>query len=359
MSNISKIDENLAAKTNVSNDTVFYDVTDAPFSVFGIIYPDGEQGKFLRMPQKIADSVSESVSSLNCHTAGGRIRFRTDSPFVTVKAEMENITRFPHMPMTGACGFDLYCSVNDSQTYVNTFVPPHNMENGYTSTIGMLESERDYTINMPLYNEVCRLYVGIHKDAVLLPCRTQYANRFPIVYYGSSITQGGCASRPGNCYQNIISRKLNCDYINLGFSGSAKAEQAIADYIKNLKMSAFVYDYDHNAPSKEYLERTHSRMFEEIRKLNPILPIIIVSSPMAQLDDCYKSRFDVIKNTYDKAIAHGDKNVYLINGSKMMAEFCGNDGTVDNVHPNDFGFRAMAVKIGGVLQQALNLPNSI
>jgi hypothetical protein len=121
-------------------------------------------------------------------------------------------------------------------------------------------------------------------------------------------------------YTSIISRELDINYINLGFSGNALAEKEISDYIKGLDMSIFVYDYDHNAPTLEHLQNTHERMFKEIRQAHPNLPIIIASRPKYYLTKEEKVRFKVIKQTYDNAIANGDKNVYLLGGkaSKVL-----------------------------------------
>ena len=99
-----------------------------------------------------------------------------------------------------------------------------------------------------------------------------------MVFYGHSITQGACATRPGNAYPSILSRKYGFDFINLGFSGSAKGEDAMAEYIASLDMGAFVYDYDHNAPNAEQLLKTHEKMFKTIRKAHPSMPIVIMST---------------------------------------------------------------------------------
>jgi len=184
------------------------------------------------------------------------------------------------------------------------------------------------------------VFIGIDPEAQLLPPES-YRNSRPMVFYGSSITQGGCASKPGDSYQAIISRALNLDYINLGFSGNARAEKSMADYISSLDMSIFVYDYDHNAPSPEYLKETHERMFLTIREKHPDLPIIMMSRPRYNITPDTAARLAIIKETYERAIARGDKNVYLITGRELMA-ICKNDGSVDGTHPTSFGFYSMA-----------------
>ena len=124
--------------------------------------------------------------------------------------------------------------------------------------------EHTFTINFPLYQGVNSLYIGLKEGSVIKEA-PEYETTAPFVYYGSSITQGGCASRPGSAYQNILSRHLQWDHINLGFSGSCKGEDEMAYYIASLDMSVFVYDYDHNAPTVEHLKNTHEIFFKKIK----------------------------------------------------------------------------------------------
>ena len=210
---------------------------------------------------------------------------------------------------------------------------------------------REITINMPLYSNVNELYIGLSENAAVLPPKP-YAVSKPVVYYGSSVTQGGCASRPGMSYQAIITRELDCDHINLGFAGGAKGEEAIARYIADMDMSLFVFDYDYNSPSLEHLRTTHGRMFNIIRGKNPDLPILILSRPSYKLSAGGEERFKIIKQTYDDAVRGGDKNVYLLKGSKLM-ETAKLDGTVDGCHPTDFGFASMATALIPVIRNIL------
>ena len=179
-----------------------------------------------------------------------------------------------------------------------------------------------------------------------------YAIETPVVFYGSSITQGGCASRPGTSYDAIACRRLNVNYHNLGFSGNARGEDAMANYIKGLSMSAFVYDYDHNAPTVEHLRATHERMFRTVREANPTLPILILQRPVFCQSAEEAERLAILTATYEHARAEGDENVYLITGRELMAQ-AENDGTVDGCHPNDLGFASMARAVGDRLAKIL------
>ncbi|MBQ4518057.1 MAG: hypothetical protein II997_05685 [Clostridia bacterium] len=351
MKDLTNVDKNFKLKTEIDKkDIVFYDTLNPPFEINGLIY---ENGKFRRMPEEAAKSVTESVHILHAHTAGGRVRFKTNSPYIAINAEMGYLHKMSRFAMTGSLGFDMYIKYGDEERYCKTFIPPFAIVDGYTSIIELeTKEDREITINFPLYSEVCKLYIGVSEDAYIdAPSKLTISK--PIVFYGSSITQGCSASRPGCSYESIIARRFNCDYINLGFSGSAGAEKEIADYIKKLDMSMFVYDYDHNAPSVQFLIDTHERMFNIIREENPDLPIVMMSRPKIYLNQTEKERREVIRTTYEKAIANGDKNVYFIPGNELM-KYTDNGGTVDNDHPNDLGFASMAKVLGDTIETILH-----
>ncbi len=341
---ISKVDKNFEVKTNIQKEDIkFYNAEEKPFKVYGIFKEDG---MYRRLPQKVAESVREGVNSLHTNTAGGRVKFVTDSDYVAIHAKMSSMSLMPHFAFTGSAGFDLYAD----GLYEKTFVPAISSKGGYESVVEFNnKAMREITICFPLYSNVEDLYIGIQENAHIEEAKP-YKNEKPIVYYGSSITQGGCASRPGMAYQEILSRKFNYDYVNLGFSGNAKAEDEIIEYIKNLDMSVFVYDYDHNAPTVEHLENTHEKMFKAIREARPDIPIIIMPRPKHILSDVEKERHNIVEKTYKNAILSGDKNIYFIS-SKELTALCGNDGTVDSTHPTDFGFMSMALAVGKVFQK--------
>lgn len=344
MSDIAKADKNFEVKTKIDKDDIkFYSVEEEPFKVYGVFK---ENGKYRRIPEKLAVQVSDGVYQLHANTAGGRVKFKTNSTYVAIHVEMDGLGKMPHFAFTGSIGFDLYVDNH----YKKTFVPPFDIEDGYESLVGFADSElRDITINFPLYSNVKNLYIGIEENAVLQE-GTPYVNTKPIVFYGSSITQGGCASRPGMSYQSLLSRKFNYDFINLGFSGNGKAEDIIVDYMKKLDMSVFVSDYDYNAPTVEHLENTHEKMYKAIREANPTLPIILMSRPKFILNDEEKIRRSIIETTYKNAIASGDKNIYFVDG-ETLTSLCKDEGTVDWTHPTDFGFVSMAEALVDVFEK--------
>ncbi len=342
---ISKIDKNFKVETKIQkSDIRFLDTQSECFKTYGVMCTNG---CYHRLPYNVAEATSEGVKTLNRHTAGGRIRFKTDSAYVAINAKIDSFQgKMPHFTTVGASGFDMYIVENGEAIYFRSFMPTYNFENGFEQIIEFPDnSMRDIIIHMPLYNICENLYIGIQESANIY-CGSEYKNTKPIVFYGSSITQGGCASRPGNAYENIVSRKFDSDFINLGFSGNARGEDSISEYIANLDMSIFVYDYDHNAPTSEHLEKTHEKLFKRFRESNANIPVIIMSktdiprTPLA-LEDTLKRR-GIVKKTYDNAIALGDKNVYFIDGQEIFKIAGGADCTVDGCHPNDLGFYCMA-----------------
>ncbi|MBR3968577.1 MAG: hypothetical protein IKJ93_03210 [Clostridia bacterium] len=343
---ISKIDKNFKVETKIERDGLkFYDIDESPFKIYGV-FREGE--RYVRMPSDIAKGVSDRVFSLYAHTAGGRVRFVTNSPYVAISVKLNKAYKMSHFAFTGSIGCDIYSGTR----YIGTIVPPANVTNEYEGIIDVpFNDEREYTVNMPLYSETDKIYIGI-KEGSTLNAAPDYKTEKPIVYYGSSITQGGCASRPGNAYQSIISRELDADFINLGFSGSAFAEDKMAEYIAGLDMSVFVYDYDHNAPDLEHYKNTHERMFKIIRKAQPNLPILMMTRPEYYLDQEEQERLQVMLNTYNNAISAGDKNVYCIKGPDLI-EAVRESALVDGGHPNDSGFVSMANVVGNKLKEIL------
>ena len=355
MSNFSEVDPNFKLDTELDKaDIRFYNVLQAPFRVYGLLY---ENGVFCRLPEQVAHDAEaeyeqwDGVHRLYACGAGGRVRFATDSPYIAIHAVMPEMNHMQHFAFAGSAGFDLYANIDGEERYIKTYVP-YTSEGGYESVIDLEDATlREYTIHFPLYSVVSELYIGV-ADTARVEAASEYRISKPIVYYGSSITQGGCASRPGNAYSNILSRRLNADQINLGFSGNAKGEQPVARYIASLEMSAFVLDYDHNAFDAAHLRKTHAAFFSTVRAAHPDLPVVMCTRPKWYLTEEEVERRSIVEETYRNALANGDRNVYFVDGRQLMA-LCGNEGTVDGCHPTDYGFYSMAQAIGEVLEKVL------
>jgi len=342
---IEKLDKNFAVDAEIDKTGLkFYSVDDEPFRIYGV---QRVGDIYQRMPTGVAETVSPGVASLCKNTAGGRVRFLTDSKRIAISARLDGIGFSDHMAFTAKAGFDLY----ENGSYRATFRPPVAMKNYAYESLQRFGSdgEKLVTVNMPLYGGVRELLIGLDEGATLRRA-PDYTYEKPIVFYGSSITQGGCASRSGTSYQAWLSREFDFNFINLGFSGNAKGEPNMAKYIASLDMSAFVFDYDHNATSVEALAATHEPFFKTVRAAQPDIPIIVLSAPKFELDEYRQKTRDVIKRTCDNARAAGDEKVIFVDGNSFFDEI-GNEGTVDGTHPTDLGFYCMAKGISTALEK--------
>jgi hypothetical protein len=364
---LEDLDRNMAVSPILESDDIcYYDVRKPPFSIYGLHDPTTEPA-FKRMPDEIAAAVSEGVKALALHPAGGRVRFSTDSPFVAIKAVMPSVRTAGILSLPGMAGLDLYIDSPDGSEsrFHRLFLPPQGMTDGYESKVPFYEKEqhpdmkmRFLTVHLPPYNPLTDLYIGIKKGS-RIGTGAPYRSFAPVVYYGSSITQGACASRPGNAYPNMVSRAIGIDYRNFGFSGNAKGEEPMRKYLASLEMSAFVSDYDHNATT-DVLRATHKRLYETIRASHPDIPYIMLSRPdpfrfTAAFGDSEQSnvRRHIILDTFHDAVANGDRNVIFVDGESLFRGPFEADCTVDGTHPNDIGFMYMADALISVFKRLL------
>lgn len=309
-----------------------------------------------RMPKSVAETVNDGVENYCSYGAGGRVRFSTNSPFVALKVEYGKGSVPTVNNHCVSYGFDLYREEGGVEIFTAAARPVAGFDY-QTGEYKMLTRNQgrtcSYTLNFPIFTEVRNLWIGLEKGAVMGGGRA-YRNEKPVVFYGSSITHGAAAGRPGNTYESFLSQKYNLDYVNLGFAGSARGEQTMAEYIGGLSMAAFVCDYDHNAPSLEHLEQTHFAFYQKIREKQPDLPYIMISRPTLILNPALAvPRRQVIRESYERARALGDAKVWFIDGETLLAGEFAASCTSDGIHPNDLGFFRMAQVIGPVVMEAI------
>ena len=356
-----ELDRNLVIETKIDKpDIKFYDVRNAPFDVYGF-YNYKTEPIFHRLPTEVGEATSAGVARLERESAGGRVRFSTDSPYVAISVEYESLGRNSHTPLMATGGFDLYedypNGISESR-FAKAFQPPYDTDKKFEQVISFSSAKKRYfTLNFPLHSVVKNLYIGLAEDAFVAG-GAKYRNRRPVVVYGSSIVHGTGPTRPGLTYTNELARRLNLDITNLGFSGNAKAEQAIVDYMSELDMSIFVCDYDHNAPTVEHLQKTHKAMYDSFREHQPNTPYVVISRPdFSPSVASSAQRRDVIIDTYRHARELGDKNIYYIDGESFCLGRDENDTTIDNCHPNDLGNSLMADGIEHTLRIILSKGN--
>ena len=302
-----EVDKNFIVDTNITEtDIEWFDIRTEPFSIHGVFF-DEEYGCFLRMPQKVADSVSPKVAVLNHYSSGGRVRFSTDSDYIAIYAEFGELIGKPVMTLAGESGFDLY----KNGRFYRLFTPPYDIGNSYASERRVKKELADYEIYMPLYREVRSLKIALRKGAKLLPAK-EYSRKTPVVFYGSSITQGACASRPGINYVNTLCRKLDTEFINLGWSGACKGEMPMMEYLASLDMSVFVYDFDHNVSNSQELLEKHMVFYKAFRNRCPDVPVIMATAPdRVMWGGDFDTRREIIYQNYLAAKSMGDNVYYL------------------------------------------------
>jgi hypothetical protein len=350
--NISEIDSNFLSKTIGDREIEFHNPTLGIFELSGLNWFDKDR-EFCRLPQNMASKINEGVTWLAWHTSGVQIRFKTNSNVIALSVELLGPGDMNHMPDTGSSGFDLYMGTGVEKQFIQNFGPA----NGEKIIEGIsVESDscqmREYTIYFPLYNGVKKVLVGIEPETKFEP-PTPFTIEKPVVFYGSSITQGGCASRPGNAYTAFITRWCDANMLNFGFSGSGCGETNIAELLATIDASVFVIDYDHNAPNEKHLAKTHEPFFNILRKSHPDMPVVMVSRPDSSETPEGVARRKIIRQTYENARAEGDANVYFVDGITLFGKTDRDACTVDGCHPNDIGFLRMAEGIYPAVKQGL------
>ncbi len=308
-------------------------------------------GKFVRLPESVR--VKTGISShLAGRTPGVRIRFKTNSEHIYVKIRFDRIQKDITVSAFAGLSVLLYKGTPDKAVYMG-LARPENYENTEFEKVFTKENVlEDVTLYLPRGEHIEEVTVGIDDDAILDDA-APYENHKPILFYGSSITEGATASLPVLSYTALVSRWLNSDYYNLGFSGAAKGEPEMADYINTIEKSVFVMDYDHNSPTVDTLKATHEPFFLRIREHDPLLPIVLMTRPNFDYDRDASLRRDVVRETYEKALARGDKNVYFIDGETLFGNEHRQFMTIETCHPNDLGMMSMAKTVYPVLKQIL------
>ena len=329
----------------------WYHLTDPALSLEGLALSDREGRRYWRLPADVIDQVNSGVSEVAKFPSGARVRFATDSRRIALCAVVGPAGYIKNVGAIGKCGLAGY--VDGEWHYV--VYPAASDAEEMTGAYDLDGKMHEHTVYLPLFTPLYDLMIGLDDDAQVKPPRP-YAVQKPIVFYGSSITNGASATHAGNAYVSIVCRRLDASFLNLGFSGSARGEESIARYIAGLDMSLFVMDYDHNAPDTAHLEATHERFFRIVREAQPDLPIALISKPDFDIDpEGNAARRAVIRRTYEHALAAGDARVRFIDGETLFGTTERRDCLVDGTHPNDLGFRRMADAITPVLRELLGL----
>ncbi len=325
-----------------------------------------KDGVYRRLPVDAKEKLRPPVNSLADCTAGGQIQFITDSKRLYIAVKLQGKANMYHMPATGQCGFDCYVGDESKIRYYKT-CRFDLKEDGYCSELFNYVSCKSRTIvlNFPLYIGVEHVLIGVD-DTATINKPDFFVNDKKIVIYGTSITQGGCASRPGMAYSNILSRMFHMECVNLGFSGNGQGDSAVAKLMSEIEnVSCYVLDHITNCSTQLFME-TLPGFVKILKERNPDVPVCIMSNLLMPADyflndidlknndrhiDRQKVK-DFIIDFITDLEREGYTGLYFIESEKLLGEDF-EEGTVDGTHPNDFGFYNIAKGLYPLLKSIL------
>ena len=322
-------------KAQADDKTVWYDCKN--LAIEGKGWTD-TQSFYDRLPAKAEGQVTPSVWGLSHHSAGMCVPFTSDAPSIQVRWSLlpNGSLSMPHMPATGVSGVDLYSKDQSGRWY---FVA-NGRPAGVTNTAGFSPpAGQPCLLYLPLYNGVTSVEIGIPKGSTISGADpAAIKQRKPIVIYGTSITQGGCASRPGLAFPAIVGRQLDAPVINLGFSGSGQMEPAMAELLAELDPSAYVLDCLWNM-SAELVSARVEPFVKTLRAARPDTPILLAEDCSVR-NVCPTEKGRILRTIHQKLTDEGVKNIHFLANLGMLGD--DTEGTVDGCHPNDLGMMRQA-----------------
>ncbi len=301
---------------------------------------DSTETLYERLPESLKGQVRDELWTLGKNTAGLSVRFASNSPRIKVKWATLNNFAMNHMTDRGIKGVDLYCLGDQGWRFVGSAAPGKDGTAERTLVENMIPGWREYMLNLPLYDGVTNLEIGVDSLSLLSnPTMESPRRERPIIYYGTSITQGGCASRPGMAHTNIMARMLDREVINLGFSGNGRLDLEIARLMAQREASAFIIDCMPNCDTAMVRER-FIPFFRILRQAHPQTPIIVIENPMFSVTEFNQEAYATLTALNQElrkqyAIVADDYSTLLSPGVGSGDDM---EGTVDCYHFTDLGF---------------------
>ena len=314
--------------------------------------------RYNRLPDSLKNISRSPLWNLSKNSAGMAIRFRSNSTRIAVKWENIFNNHMNHMTDVGTKGLDLYCwESNEQWRFVNSARPTGKMNQAIIIS-NMQPKEKEYMLYLPLYDGLVSLAIGVDSLATIDQPLIDYPIRKkPVVFYGTSILQGGCASRPGMAHTNIISRRLNRECINLGFSGNALLDLEVAKVIAEVDASVFVLDFVPNASVEQMKERMET-FYRIIRSKHPDTPVIFIEDPIfthtlydERIAKEVQRKNDTLKEIFNRLKKRNEKNIIFILSKNMLGE--DGEATVDGVHFTDLGMMRYADLVCPIIKKAI------
>ena len=357
---IGTLDPEMAQMHRVIDGVDWYDVAehDGQWGVEGRILPRQERHRwFDRFPAIAEKSVTKNVWNLSRHSAGMMVRFKTDATSIHVHYKlMKASLAMPHMPATGVSGVDLYARDENGKWRWVQVARPNSQEVQVELIKGLAKpnNTREYALYLPLYNGVDFLRIGVPATSSFQPLAPRDK---PIVFYGTSITHGACASRPGMVHTAILGRKFDSPVVNLGFSGNGRMHAEVGDLLIQIDASVYVIDCLPNMNAKMVSDRCVP-LIKQIRAAKPTTPIVLVEDRrntnswiLPARDQHHSANHDALQKAYETLKADSVINLHYISGDHLYGD--DGDGATDGSHASDLGFMRQANIFEPVLQQAL------
>jgi hypothetical protein len=342
------------AQTNSAPDLVWYDGRE--LCVEGKGWADTKHF-YDRLPARAEGTVLPAVWGLSQDSAGMCVRFETAATEIWARWKLrKDQLAMPHMPATGVSGVDLYVKEKGKWRWLANGRPLKPLEEKVLVT-GLTPKKREFVLYLPLYNGVDEVKLGVPRGSTVAPLPARTRERKPIVFYGTSILQGGCASRPGMAYPAILGRRLDWPTINLGFSGSAHSEPEIAALLAELDPAVYVLDPMANMTVEMVVQRIEPFVLT-LRKAHPLTPIVLVENAKYPDEQFLAAKREKLleanvrlREVFDRLTRAGQKRIYYLRAEQLL----GDDGeaTVDGSHPTDLGFLRMADEIEPLLKRVL------
>ena len=348
---IVKYDSNMATQAVVADGLKWIDGRTLPIE--GRAFDDTEHW-YDRLPSNVTKKVNGGVRNMKHHTAGMQFRFTTDSKRLVFKWKPYNKNlAMGHMPATGVSGIDVYRY--DAKAGKWLFV---KRKGGVGNTEVEWTPGTPCLVYLPLYNGVRDFMLGVEPNATVSPLGPRKSGiEKPVVFYGTSITHGACASRPGMAFVNIVGRDLDVPVVNLGFSGSGLMELEMSEHLAKIDASCYVLDclWNMELRSKKRdrnVDVNYEPFIRSLRAKRPGVPIVMAGRGSV-FGGAPDPREEWVRKLYEKLVAEGWKDLVFLPGAGMYADDL--DGTVDGVHPNDWGMKHWAKAYGGAVKKALNI----
>lgn len=316
-------------------------------SEFKIIGKLPNTDTYKRLPLSALNDVNESVWSISENSAGISIRFSANTSSIRLRWKLINNRSTSNMTPIAYKGLDLYAFTDGKWQFVGAAKPTEIINNRAIVIDGMDTINREYLLNLPLYDGIRSLEIGVDKGALISkPSEKIIDVNHPIVFYGTSITQGSSASRSGLTYPALIERYFNKEVINLGFSGYGKFEKEIAKYIMTANPSLIILDCTPNSPADTILKNLPETI-DYISAFNDSVPILLIESFVREYAYFKKEGKSIIGNLdyinkQNKALkqvfdnkSKTRKNLYYIRCEDLIGK--DHEATIDGTHFNDLG----------------------